>query len=399
MEAARTAPTGPAPDPAPAPPHAFALRLDDELALRFSERHHAPDLYRRIDAEREHLAAAFGWARQATAASIEARLAGWLEQWRRSDGWHADLCWRGTPVGAMWLHMLQARGGSTEVGYWLIEAFEGRGLLTRAMQGLQRHFFEGRALGRVAIAVDPRNGESAAVARRLGYRPEAVLRHAHQGPDGSPAQLAFHGLLREDWEAAAGGAAGPLPLPRFALRVDEELELALLERDDARPLAELVDANRAHLRPWMPWAHDTSPRATLGFIEQRALPAIAAADGFELGVWWRGRLVGACGMHSVGGPPKRGSLGYWLAADAQGHGLVTRAMRALTAKAFADHGCDRVDLRADVANARSRAVAERLGFRFEGVLPRAFWNGRAYVDQAVYALLRAEWGGDAAAGA
>ena len=396
-EATHTVPSRTAPDPAP--PHAFALRLDDELALRFSERHHAAALYGRIDAEREHLAQAFGWARDATPASIEARLAGSLEQWRRSDGWHAELCWRGTPIGAMWLHMLQGRGGSTEVGYWLMEAFEGRGLLTRAMQGLQRHFFEGRALGRVAIAVDPRNGESAAVPRRLGYRAEAVLRHAHVGPDGLPAQLAFHGLLREDWRVADGSAAGPLPLPRFALRVDDELELALLERDDAQPLADLVDANRAHLRPWMPWAHDTSPQATLGFIEQRALPAIAAADGFELGVWWRGRLVGTCGMHSVGGPPLRGSLGYWLATDAQGHGLVTRATRALTDKVFADYGFERVDLRADVANARSRAVAERLGFRFEGVLPREFWNGLAYVDQAVYALLREEWRGDAAAGA
>ena len=378
----------------------FALPLDDQLWLRLTERHHADTLFERIEAESGHLAGAFVWAKNPTSESIQARVDAALQQFRRGEGWHAELLLDDEPIGALWLHDLQGPGGSTEIGYWLGREWQGRGLLTRALEGLHRHFFEGRGLGRVSIAVDPRNARSKAVPERLGYEPEAVLRNAYPAPDGGPGHLAFYGILREGWEARPRPAQrAPLPLPRFALRVDDELELALLERDDAPALAALVDANRAHLRPWMPWAHDTSPRATLGFIEQRALPAIAAGDGFELGVWWRGRLVGTCGMHSVGGPPKRGSLGYWLAANAQGHGLVTRAMRALTAKAFADHGFERVDLRADVANARSRAVAERLGFRFEGVLPREFWNGRAYVDQAVYALLRAEWRGDAAAGA
>ncbi len=375
----------------PAPPHAFALRLDGDLALRLHERHHARALFGRIEAERAHLAGAFGWARDATPASIEARVLRALEQFRRGDGWHADLCWRGDPIGAVWLHLLQAAGGSTEVGYWIARAYQGHGLVTRALRGLERHCFEGRGLGRVSIAVDPSNGISAAVPRRLGYQSEAVLRQAHVGPAGEAADLAFYGVLREDWEAAGGAAVGPLPLPRFALRVDDELELALLERGDAPALAALVDANRDYLRPWMPWAADTAPRATLLFIEQRALPAIANADGFELGMWWRGRLVGACGVHSVYAVPLRGSLGYWLAAEAQGNGIVTRAMRALVDKVFDDHAFERIDLRADVANARSRAVAERLGFHYEGVLRREFWNGSIFVDQAVYSLLRREW--------
>ncbi len=374
----------------PAPRHAFALRLDESLALRLHERHHARELYERVNAERAHLSKAFGWAREATPESIDARLRHGLEQFRRGNGWHADLCWRGELVGAMWLHYLQGAGGSTEVGYWLGRAFEGRGLVTQAMRGLHRHFFEGLGMGRVAIGVDPRNPDSAAVARRLGYQDEAVLRHAYLGPDGRPAHLALHGLLREDWEGSEASSS-PLPLPRFALRVDDDLELGILEREDADALHGLVLANRERLARWMPWAHDPTRASTLGFIEGRALPALVDADGFELGIWWRGRLAGAAGVHGVSREPRRCSLGYWLTAEAEGNGLVTRAMRALLAKAFEDHGFERVDLRADVENVRSRAVAERLGIPFEGVLRREFWNGRRYVDLAVYALLRAEW--------
>jgi ribosomal-protein-serine acetyltransferase len=378
----------------PAPPHAFALRLDAELALRLRERHHAAELYARIDRDRDHLARSFTWAASLSPSDADALVASGLDQFRRGDGWQADLCWRGEAVGSMGLHFLDGPGGSTEVGYWLGSGHQGRGLLTRAMRGLHRHFFEGRGLGRVAIGVVPGNARSEAVVARLGYRPEARFRRAHLAPQGV-ADLAFFGLLSEDWRASAAGSPDPLPLPRFALRVDDELELALYERGDVEALHALVVAERAQLAAWMPWAQAPTVDTTRGFVEGRALAAIAAADGFEAGIWWRGRLVGSVGLHGVQQQPRRGSIGYWLAADAQGRGLVARSVRALIDKAFADLGFERLDIRADVDNVRSRAVPERLGFTFEGVLRREAFDGRRYADHAVYGLLPDEWRGAA----
>jgi len=389
--------SAPDPDPAwngdPAPPHAFALRLDDELALRLRERHHAHELYRRIDAERDHLVAGtLTWARDATPEDVERMVVTGLDQFRRGDGWQADLCWRGRPVGSLGLHFLDGPGGSTEVGYWIERAHEGRGLVTRAMRGLQRHFFEGRGLDHVAIGTVRGNARSEAVVARLGYRPEAVLRHALLVGD-APGDLAFHGLLRAEWAADGAADPDPLPLPRFALRVDDELQLGILERADADALHALVEGNRERLARWLPWAAGQQLAATRAFIEGRALAAIAQADGFEAGVWWRGRLVGMVGIHAVRQHPRRGSIGYWLAAEAEGRGVMTRAVRAVLAKGFDDLGFTRLDIRADVDNVRSRAVPERLGFRDEGVLRRAFFDGRRYADQAVYGLLREEWTG------
>ena len=391
----RGSPGEPVPGPAwagdPAPRHAFALRLDDELALRLRERHHAGELYARIDAERDHLVAGtLTWARDLTPEGAERMVVTGLDQFRRGDGWQADLCWRGRAVGSLGLHFLDGPGGSTEVGYWLQREFEGRGLVTRAMRGLHRHFFEGRGLERVAIGTVRGNDRSEAVVRRLGYRPEAVLRHALLVGD-EPGDLAFYGLLRSEWAAAGGGGQDPLPLPRFALRVDDDLELGLLERADADALHALVERDRERLARWLPWAASQTLEGTRGFIEGRALTAIAQADGFEIGVWWRGRLVGMVGIHAVRRHPRRGSIGYWLATEAEGHGLMARAVRAVLAKGFDDLGFTRLDIRADVDNARSRALPERLGFRFEGVLRRAERVGRHHVDHAVYGLLREEW--------
>lgn len=378
----------PLPDPAPA--HAFALRLGDGLALRLREHHHAPELAERLAAEHAHLAPSFGWASRPGPEEAERQVRQGLERFRAGSGWHADLCEGGAVKGAMWLHDLQGPGGSTEVGYWLRERAQGRGLVTRAMRGLERHFFEGRGLGRVSLAIEPGHARSEAVAQRLGYGPEAVLRGAHTNASGRTVDLAFYGLLRESWPGPPPDA-GPLPLPRFALRVDDDLQLGLLERDDVGALDALVAANRDQLRPWMPWARDPEGAGTRAFVEGRALTALERVEGVDTGIWWRGRLVGAAGIHSWSERPRRGSVGYWIAADVQGNGVATRAARALLAKAFDDWGAERVDLRAAVENARSRAVADRLEMRFEGVLRRELPVEGRYADMAVYALSAAEW--------
>lgn len=373
----------------PAPPHDFSLRLDAELALRLRERHHARSLFERILADRQHLGQWFAWTKDLSLAEMERITVGGLEQFRSGNGWHADLCWRGEPVGSMGLHGLHGPGGSTEAGFWLSSRFQGMGLVTRAMHGLMRHMFEARGLGRVAMAADPRNLRSLAVAKRLGMRPEAVLRRANLGAGGEPVDLAFYGMLREDFVATNDG---PLPLPRFALRVDDDIELGLFERADAEPLAELVQRDLERLRPWMPWADvSASPAGTRAFIEGRALPAIAAGDGFECGLYVRGSLAGAIGVHGVDPRTKRGAIGYWLAAEHEGHGVASRAVRAVMARCFDGLDFQRLEIRADVDNQRSRAVAERLGFSYEGTLLRDFYNGRRYVDHAVYSMLRSEW--------
>lgn len=76
-------------------------------------------------------------------------------------------------------------------------------------------------------------------------------------------------------------------------------------------------------------------------------------------------------------------LGYWLAPEARGRGLMGRAVGLVVATAFDRLGLDRLTWRAFVGNGPSRRVAERAGFRVaEGWqpgdhrgTPRDEWHG------------------------
>ena len=52
---------------------------------------------------------------------------------------------------------------------------------------------------------------------------------------------------------------------------------------------------------------------------------------------------------------------------------------------------NRIEIRAAVGNARSRAIPERLGFKQEGTLREAERVGDAYLDAVVYSMLGSEW--------
>jgi ribosomal-protein-serine acetyltransferase len=171
---------------------------------------------------------------------------------------------------------------------------------------------------------------------------------------------------------------------RIALTDDRWLRL--LEESDAQELYAAIDANREHLARWMPWADGQTLQDTLAFI-QRTREQLASNDGFQTAVIMDGRIVGMVGFHGVSWDHRSTNIGYWLAESAQGHGTMTRAVQALIEHAFKVWRLHRVEIRAAVDNARSRAIPERLGFVQEGVLRAAERIGERYTDQVVYAML------------
>jgi RimJ/RimL family protein N-acetyltransferase len=61
-------------------------------------------------------------------------------------------------------------------------------------------------------------------------------------------------------------------------------------------------------------------------------------------------------------------IGYWIRQPREGRGYVTEAVMLVTRFCFGRLGANRVFIRCDRRNTRSRAIPERLGFVNEGTV-------------------------------
>jgi ribosomal-protein-serine acetyltransferase len=175
----------------------------------------------------------------------------------------------------------------------------------------------------------------------------------------------------------------PLPIAPGAV-------LRPFEPSDAGELTEAIAANREHLARWLPWAQSHGFEDSVEYLARKEAQ-IAANDGFEGAIVLDGRIVGAAGFHGVDWINRSTSIGYWLAADAVGRGLMSGAVRALLDHAFGVWELHRVIIEVVTDNARSRAIPERLGFREEALLRQAKLIGGRYEDAVLYAMLASDW--------
>jgi ribosomal-protein-serine acetyltransferase len=159
---------------------------------------------------------------------------------------------------------------------------------------------------------------------------------------------------------------------------------------DADELTEAIAANREHLARWLPFAETHGYEDTVDYLDRKRAQ-VEANDGFEAAIVLDGRIVGSAGFHAVDWLNRSSSIGYWLAADAVGRGLMTGAVRALLDHAFGVWDLHRVIIEAVVDNARSRAIPERLGFREEATLREAKLLRGRYEDAVLYAMLAPDW--------
>ncbi|MEU6220870.1 GNAT family N-acetyltransferase [Streptomyces sp. NPDC047022] len=128
-----------------------------------------------------------------------------------------------------------------------------------------------------------------------------------------------------------------------------------------------------------------------GFVGQAVPDGWAAGSAFTFGVFLRsGDLVGMFGLTMRS--PAVAEVGFWAAKEHRGMGYITEATLGASRWAFTEVAVDRVEWRAEVGNAGSRAVAERAGFTMEGVQRAAIDNKGVRRDCWVGSLLPSDLG-------
>jgi RimJ/RimL family protein N-acetyltransferase len=112
-------------------------------------------------------------------------------------------------IGGSGLHRIVWSVPSFEVGYWIRNRFEGRGLVTEAAALIAAFAFDSLHAQRVRIRCDAQNLRSAAVPRRLGFVHEATLRNECRRADGVLRDTYEFGMTPPEFSVVRRGAWSP----------------------------------------------------------------------------------------------------------------------------------------------------------------------------------------------
>jgi ribosomal-protein-serine acetyltransferase len=177
----------------------------------------------------------------------------------------------------------------------------------------------------------------------------------------------------------------------LSFTVDEHIKLELPLIHHAEEIAAVVRANLGRLQVWMPWACDDYSVGSAREFIRRNLKSLAEEGSFGLIIRCDEKFAGTIGFHNLDLVNRSAHIGYWIAQEFEGRGIISLCCRSLIDHLFTQMKLNRVQINCNVENVRSRGVPERLGFKLEGIHRQVEYIQGKFGDWAIYAMLAEEW--------
>lgn len=172
------------------------------------------------------------------------------------------------------------------------------------------------------------------------------------------------------------------------MKLFEDISLRPLQADDANDIYNTIDAEREYLGYWLPFVTATTSVA----VTQAFVDSAVDTDDKTYTIRDGDKFIGLIGFKATDKGNCKTEIGYWLSAEYQGQGIMTRAVDLLCKYAFQELGLNRVQIKCAVGNTPSRNIPRGLGFQFEGIerAGELFPDG-IFADIEVYSLLKNEY--------
>jgi ribosomal-protein-serine acetyltransferase len=157
----------------------FSYKIDDETELRLIEPRHAEELDALIEGSHAHIKEWSAWLKDDR--SIENThefIRSNLKRFAENQGFGVGIWYRGTMAGQIEYNYFDWLNRKTELGYWLGQSFQGKGLITKSCRVLIDHAFNELKLNRVDMHCAVENGRSRKIPERLGFKEEGIIRQA-----------------------------------------------------------------------------------------------------------------------------------------------------------------------------------------------------------------------------
>jgi len=177
---------------------------------------------------------------------------------------------------------------------------------------------------------------------------------------------------------------------KMTISIDENIRLELIDEKHSQPIFDIVDKNRKHLREWLPFVDRMQ---TVEFAENFVKGTMQRnKDGIEFAfvIIDNDKVIGRIGVYKIDCQNKIGEIGYWLAENSQGKGIIHKSITAIIDLCFTALQLNRIEIKCGTENIKSKTIPEKFNFTKEGVIRQGELLYDKFIDLNLYSLLKTD---------
>lgn len=175
------------------------MKLFEDISLRLLQANDAKDIYNAIDTQREYLGRWLPFIESTTSVAVTQAF---VDSAFNAEDKTFTIRKGEQFIGLIGFKATDKANCKTEIGYWLSGEYQGKGIMTRAVEVLCGQAFEELGINRVQIKCAIGNTSSSNIPKRIGFQFEGVERNGELFSDGNFVDIEVYSLLKNEYHSA-----------------------------------------------------------------------------------------------------------------------------------------------------------------------------------------------------
>lgn len=138
---------------------------------------------------------------------------------------------------------------------------------------------------------------------------------------------------------------------------------------DGKLVMESIQHSVQELKDWMPFANKQPSYEEIEENIRRSYAKFILREDIRLHIFLKetDTFIGSTGLHKINWDVRIFEIGYWCDSRYAGNGYITESTKSLVQFAQDILKANRIEIRCDPLNFKSRNIPEKLGFKLEGI--------------------------------
>ena len=182
------------------PKRSKILKVDENISLHLPESNMAHELFKLIDHQRDYLSEWLIWVEKTK--SVNDSLTFLKEAGIFNRGGQRLITfikYDGQIIGSVGFVKLDKANKKGEIGYWISQQMQGKGIITKSCERLIEYAFKNMGLHRISVKMDAQNNKSKSIPSRMGFSYEGTLRQDRFRKNRFR-DTELYSLLKNEWE-------------------------------------------------------------------------------------------------------------------------------------------------------------------------------------------------------